>query len=186
MNSRHQQGCRDALAADITDSEDELVGTESKKIVIIAADRAGGTAEAVHFERFQLRDLAGEQLRLHFLRDDELVFQALLFFLLEDELLERSGHGIERVGEAGQLVVRRYRYAVAEISAINVLGSGVKLSDRASDGAGQAGSDHQGDQFDDGKQNRHEQQNVLDALGEIPESGKQPGIEYGGASANSQ
>ncbi len=49
----------------------------------------------MHFERLQFRDLPRKQLCLHFLRDGEFAFQALLFFLLLNQLLDGLRHRVE-------------------------------------------------------------------------------------------
>ncbi len=62
----------------------------------------------MNFQRFEFGDLAREQLRLYFLGDDQFVFQPLFFLLLEDQLLDRSGHRVERMGQIRELIVGAY------------------------------------------------------------------------------
>ena len=61
---------------------------------------------------------ARKQLRLHFLRDGQLVFQPLLFFLLVNQFLERFSHRVERVGERCQLIDRLDRNAMAKVALV--------------------------------------------------------------------
>ena len=81
MNGSHQQRGRDALAADIARRQDELVGIQRQKVVVVAAHGPRGAADSMEFERFKLRDFARKQLRLHFLRNDEFVLQPLFLLL---------------------------------------------------------------------------------------------------------
>ena len=68
-----------------------------EKIIVVAADCARRTAEPVHFERLKLRDQLGIELRLHFLRDGQFAFQALLFLLFLHQFLDRCGHRVEGI-----------------------------------------------------------------------------------------
>ena len=56
------------------------------------------------FEGFELGNLPGKQLRLHFLGDGEFVLKALFFLLLQDQFFDRRGHRVERMREISQLV----------------------------------------------------------------------------------
>ena len=71
-----------------------------------------------------------------------------------------------------------HRNAMAEVSAIDVLGGVVELGDGAGHGAGEAGADDQRQQFDDGENNCGEQQHVLDAGGKVAQGGEQAGIKH--------
>ena len=95
VDRSHQKRGGNSFSADVADCQNQFVGTGGQKVVVVSTDRAGGTAEAMHFERLKLRDLAREKLRLNLLRDGELILQALLFFLLQDQLLDGGGHGVE-------------------------------------------------------------------------------------------
>ena len=67
---------------------------------------------------------------------------------------------------------------MAEVSAIDVVGGVVELGDGAGHGAGQAGPDEQRQQFDDGENNRREQQQILNPGGKVTQRGEQAGIEH--------
>ena len=45
-----------------------------------------------------------KQIRLHLLRDGELVLQPLLLLLLLQQPLQRAGHLVERPAQLGELV----------------------------------------------------------------------------------
>src|SRR5207249_11877549 len=109
--------------------------TERKKIIVIAAYAARWTAEAKNFQARQLRDVARKKLRLNFLRDGDFVFQTLLFFLFEHQILDGFGHRVERSGQRSQLVVGCDRNAMAEIATIDVGGGKIQLGNCASDRA---------------------------------------------------
>ena len=122
VDSRHQQRRRNSLPADIANGQNQLVGTGCEEVVVVAAHSARWAAEAVHFERFQFRNLPRKQLRLHFLRDSEFAFQPLLFFLLQNQLLDGLGHRVERQRELRQLVRGFDWNAMTEVAAIHMLG----------------------------------------------------------------
>ena len=69
---------------------------ERDEIIVITADRAGGLADAMKFQRLQSLWITREELRLHFLCDRKFAFEALLFLLFPEQTLEGFRHGIER------------------------------------------------------------------------------------------
>lgn len=85
---------------------------------------------------------------MHVARHVQLELQALLFLLLLDQLLDRSGHGVEGVGQRGELVARAHRDAPGKIGGVDALGALVQVGDRARHGARQAHADQQGEQLD--------------------------------------
>src|SRR5438876_2834160 len=151
MDGCHQQCRRDSLATDVANSQNQSVRIHGEEIVIIATDRARGAAKPMHFERRQLRNVLREKHRLHFLGDGQLILQSLLRFLLLDQVLDRSSHRIERVGKRGELITRLDRNAMAEISAIYMLGRQIKLRDGPRHRAGKARADKERQQLDDGE-----------------------------------
>src|SRR5690242_5188982 len=68
---------------------------------------------------------------------------------------------------------------MAEVSAIDVRGGIVELTYGCGYGAGEASSDEQGQQLDEGEHDRDEQQHVLAAGGEVAGCGEQAAIKMG-------
>src|SRR5580698_5481194 len=66
---------------------------------------------------------------------------------------------------------------MAEIAAIDVLGRVIELRHRLSHGASHAGTDDQGNEFDDRKEDMNPEQNVFDAAGDISQRCKQMSVE---------
>ena len=141
VNGGHQQRGRNALSAYVAHRQNKFLGIQSQKIVVVPAHRAGGTTEPENLQRRQLRDVLRVELGLHFLGDGQFVLQSLLLLLLLDQVLDGCGHGVERVGQRSQLVVRLHRNAMAEVSAIDVFGGVIELGHGAGHGAREAGSD---------------------------------------------
>ena len=62
--------------------------------------------------------------------------------------------------EIGELVARFHWDAVAEVATIHVLGGVVKLGHSCRDRACHARADDEGDEFDDGEEDRHSDQGI--------------------------
>ena len=71
----------------------------------------------------------GKELGLHFMRDFQFALQALFFLLLNDQLFQIVGHGVEGNLQRGQLVFFPYVDAMREVSAVDVLRGAVKIRD---------------------------------------------------------
>ena len=117
MQRRHEQRGGDSLAADVADGDADTgllaadhsvvrLFVEDEEVVVVAADGAGGTADAVQIELEDAVSVKRKEVGLDLLRDGDLVLEALLFLLLCEEALQRSGHGVERAAQLGELVVR--------------------------------------------------------------------------------
>ncbi len=131
----------------------------------------------MHLETLQLRNLLWKQRRLYFLRDRQLVFQPLLFFLIQNQFLNRGRHRIERIRQRRQLIGRLDLNTMTEIRPIDVFGRLVELSHRVSNTTCQPRSNEQRQQFDDREHNRDRQQDVLDTPRDISQCSEQPFIE---------
>src|SRR5882757_288122 len=142
------------------------MGTRIQEVVVIAADGARWTAKAMHLKRLQFRALARKKLRLHFLRDRQLILQTLLLFLLQDQLLDGLRHGIERERQLRQLIAGSHRYPMAEVPTIYMFGGVMELRHRLRYRSGHARTGEQSDQFDDQEEDSDAQQNVSYAGGE--------------------
>src|SRR5207245_9735298 len=138
-------------------------------------------AEAVHLQRLKLRNLFRKKLRLHFLGDHQLVLQALLLFLLNDQLFDGSRHRVEGICQLRQLIFRSHRNAMTEIATVDVLGCLIKLSHRAGDGARQVRANEQSKKLNHGKKGSDEDQSELDCGSKLAESGEKPLIKHGQA-----
>ncbi len=138
--------------ADITNRQNQLVRTGREEVVVIAAHGARRAAEAMHFERLQIRNLPRKQLRLHFLCNGQFAFQPLLFLLLQNQLLDRFSHGVERHRELRQLVGGLDRNTMTEVAAIHMLGSVIELRHGTRHRPRHARSDNQSDQYNQGEE----------------------------------
>src|SRR5262249_10656639 len=107
----------------------QLLFTELKEVIIVAANSTRWLANAMYFQRSQVVGCSREQLRLHLLRDFQLALQTLLFFLLEQQPLDRCRHGIERFLQCRQLIVGLNSDAMVEITAIYTLCRLVEIGD---------------------------------------------------------
>ena len=112
----HEQRGGDSLAADVADGDadagllaagDSVVGffVEDEEVVVVAADGTRGTADAVEFELGDTLCAEREEVGLDLLGDGDLVLEALLFFLLLEQPLQRAGHGVEGTAQLGELIV---------------------------------------------------------------------------------
>ena len=77
----------------------------------------------------------GEELVLHFARDRQLRLEPLLLLGHHDQLAQILGHGVERGGQFGKLVVALDRNAVGEVALFDVLRAEVQLVHGAGDAA---------------------------------------------------
>src|SRR5579864_284599 len=57
MDRRHEEGGGDSFAADVADGKDQFVRAGGEKIVVVAADGAGGATESVDFQGFEAGSL---------------------------------------------------------------------------------------------------------------------------------
>ena len=104
VNCRHQQGCGNPFPADVSGRQNQLLSIQGQKVIVVAAHSACWPAESVHLQRLELRHFFREQLSLDFLRDHQFVLEPLFLFLLEDQPLDGSRHGVERIGQQRKLI----------------------------------------------------------------------------------
>ena len=183
VQRRHQQRCGDSLAADVADGDADagllaadhaIVGlfVKDEEVVVVAADGACGTADAVQVELCDAVGVKRKEVGLDLLRDGDLVLQALLFLLLFEQSLQRSCHGVERSAQLGELIVACDADAVVEVAAVDVLGRAVEIGDRCGDGAAQPDRHPQGQQLDDEKDEAEQKDgNAKDAGDDSAERG---------------
>src|SRR5437660_6393890 len=89
----------------------------------------------------------------------KLALKPFLFFLLDDEALERFGHGVERALQRRELISLLDFDAMVKFPAINMLRGFIKIGHRIGDGPSQANPNQQGDQDDDAENNGYDEQN---------------------------
>ncbi len=80
------------------------VFVKDEEVVVVAADGAGGAADAVQIELGYAACVQRKEVGLNLLGDGDLVLQALFFFLFFEQALEGAGHGVEGLAEFGELI----------------------------------------------------------------------------------
>src|SRR5689334_14473717 len=102
---------------------------DRQEVIVVAAHGSRRSADTMHFEAFQRTDIPREEKCLYFLSDGEFALDPLLFFLLDDQLLERLGHGVERALQRRELIVACDMNAMCELPGLDVLSRPVELPD---------------------------------------------------------
>jgi len=107
---------------------------EDEEVVVVAADGAGGPADAVQLQRGEIACAGGKEIGLDLLGDGELALQPLFFLLLDEQAFERAGHAVEGVRELAELVLLdswRSGNAMREVASVDPLGGLVEFLHRA-------------------------------------------------------
>src|SRR6185312_8198862 len=183
MNRRHQQRGRNSLPTDIADGNAQPFVSQSDEIVVITAYCARGLADAVQFERVKPLGIAWEELRLHFLRDGEFAFEALLFLLLLQQPLQRFRHGVERGFKRRKLISGLHANAVDQVSAIDVLSGAIQCAHRSRDCSREPHANNQRYQFDNRECDRNHHQQYENRRTYLSQIGKDAAVQNRWASA---
>src|SRR5215471_8141166 len=104
LNMRHQERSGNSLSGNVADRQSGRRRAKRNKVIVVAADGAGGLAPAPQLKRFDLWKFFWKQLRLHITGNLEFILEPFLFLDLIDQILDASGHRIKRAAELAQLV----------------------------------------------------------------------------------
>jgi hypothetical protein len=140
LNVRHQQGSRNSLARNITDSQCGAFGAKRREVEIVATHSSRRLARTPEFQGFQPRELLREQLGLHVPRNFQFVFKSLFLLRLANQALDVRGHSIERPRKFAQLVFGSDRDAMRKVAFLHFAGALVKIRNDACDRPGKFGS----------------------------------------------
>src|ERR1700761_2264269 len=100
---------------------------EYEKVVVVAADGAGGAADSVQIEGRDPLRVQRKEVGLNLLGDGDLVLQTLLLLLFLKEALQGSGHCVEGAAQFGELVITFDADAVVKVAAVDVFGRTVEI-----------------------------------------------------------
>ena len=103
----------------------------------------------------------------------------LLFFLLVDQLGQRTRHGVERLAQRRHLIVAAQLDAMAQVALVHVNGRAIELCDRCGHAAREANANVEGNDLNQPEKRSNRKEDVAPDQKLVAQGGEQGRVQHG-------